>query len=333
MAVLRFGAVLFGLVALSCGRGSGQPASGRLAPWMPAKHLRGVFDLTEPRADGAIVAAVRGRLMALAPGGRALAFASAYAAPAGVETYIALAGDGAGSAACRFPAATVYALRVRGGNGVEAISPSGRVRRFVTLPSPGFEDGIAFDTSGRFGHRLLVTATHRGRAAVYAIDCPGRVQTITHTAPPVEGGIAVAPLGFGRFGGQLVAPDEHNGNIYAISASGKTTLLAHSSLPNGGDIGVESLGFLPARFSHALVADRGTPGNPHPGDNAVLSLTHSALAAAGAKPGELLAVAEASALTIAVRCATRCTVRRIAAGPHPAHIEGHVVFSSARAVP
>jgi hypothetical protein len=143
----------------------------------------------------------------------------------------------------------------------------------------------------------------------------------------VEGGIVVAPPRFGRFGGQLIAPDEHSGNIYAISASGRATLLARSGLPNGGDIGVESLGFVPARFAGALVADRGTPGNPHPGDNAILRVPHSALTATGVRSGDLLAVAEASASTIAVRCTKTCTVREVAVGPHQAHIEGHVVFS------
>jgi hypothetical protein len=264
--------------------------------------------------------------MALRRGRRATPIAPSYKSAAGLESYIARAGANAGTASCRFPAGTVYALHPKGGAWITAISATGHVRRFAQLPSAGFESGIAFDTTGRFAHRLLVTATHHGRAAVYAIDCRGRVHTITRTAPAVEGGIVVAPIGFGRFGGQLVAPDEHSGKIYAVSASGKTTLLARSGLPHGGDIGVESLGFVPEHFGQALVADRGTPGNRHPGDNAVLALNHTALTAAGVRSGQLIAVAEASALTIAVTCSKTCTVREVAMGPHKAHIEGHVVF-------
>jgi hypothetical protein len=326
--VLRLAAVVSGIVALSCGGVTTHraPFAGKPAAWTPVAHVRGVFDLAAPRRDGAVVVAARTHLISLRPGGSGTPFASIYASTPGLESYIALAGHDAGSAACRFPVGTVYALHPKGGAWITAISPTGQVQRFAQLPSPGFESGIAFDTSGLFRRRLLVTATHHGHAAIYAIDCHGDVQTITRVAPPVEGGIAVAPPGFGRFAGQLIAPDEHSGNLYAISASGRTSLLARSGLPHGGDIGVESLGFVPAHFNETFVADRGTPGNPHPGDNAILALRHSALTAAGVRSGDLLAVAEASALTIAVRCARTCAVRQVAAGPHDAHIEGHVIF-------
>jgi hypothetical protein len=41
---------------------------------------------------------------------------------------------------------------------------------------------------------------------VLAIDCAGGVRAITSHAPAMEGGIAVAPTSFGRYGGDLVAP-------------------------------------------------------------------------------------------------------------------------------
>jgi hypothetical protein len=51
---------------------------------------------------------------------------------------------------------------------------------------------------------------------------------------------------------------------------------------------------------------------------------------AGVRSGDLLAVTEGGAQTIAVRCAARaCRVRHVAAGPRIAHVEGHVAFSRA----
>jgi hypothetical protein len=143
----------------------------------------------------------------------------------------------------------------------------------------------------------------------------------------VEGGIAVAPAGFGAFGGDLIAPAEVAGKLYAIGPDGRTQLIADSGVPRGQDVGVESAGFVPARFSYALVADRLTPGNHHPGDDLILGISQADLAAVGVGAGDLLVVTEGGANTIAVRCRPTCRVRQIATGPSEAHIEGHVVFS------
>jgi hypothetical protein len=92
---------------------------------------------------------------------------------------------------------------------------------------------------------------------------------------------------------------------------------------------VESLGFVPAGFGPdwcALVADRLTPGNPHPGDDVVLHLSGTALTAAGVHAGDLVAATEGGARTDAITCASSCRVRHIADGPSAAHLEGHVVF-------
>jgi hypothetical protein len=103
--------------------------------------------------------------------------------------------------------------------------------------------------------------------------------------------------------------------------------MAHSGVPHGQDIGVESEGFVPARFGAALVADRLTPGNRHPGDDLILALSRSALAAAGVQAGDLLVATEGGTNTIDVRCGVTCRIRQVATGPPEAHIEGHVVFS------
>jgi hypothetical protein len=207
------------------------------------------------------------------------------------------------------------------------ISPQGQARRFASLPAGRFPSGIAFDSTGRFGHRLLVTAGSGGRTTVFGISCDGRVSTVAAGAPAMEGGIVVAPATFGTFGGDLIAPDEGSGQVYAVDPSGQVVTLARSGLPAGGDIGVESAGFVPAQAA-AYLADRFSAGNRHPGDDAILRLSAADLARAGIRAGDLLVATEGGARTIDVRCAATCTVRYVAAGPAIAHGEGHIVFAS-----
>jgi hypothetical protein len=147
-----------------------------------------------------------------------------------------------------------------------------------------------------------VTINDGPSTTVDAINCQRAVTTITRTAPRVEGGIAVAPRTFGRFGGDLIAPDENSGRIFAITPSGRSLLIAASGLTHGGDIGVESEGFVPPGTQDALLADRLTPGNPHPGDDVVLRIGAGALTAAGVRPGDLLVATEGGALTDAASC-------------------------------
>jgi hypothetical protein len=296
--------------------------------------IRRVLDLSVPRSDGTIVVAADRRLALLAPSGVVRPFAAGragYRNTGGEEPYIALsAGDRVAGAGCRFPAQTLYVLRLQGRAGVTAVDARGQARDFARLPRGGLENGIAFDATGRFGHRLLVIATRGSRSSVYAIDCRGSVSTLTPSAPKLEGGIVVAPASFGRYAGELIAPDENSGRVYAISPAGASSLLADSGLARGGDIGVESAGFVPAGWrgsSSALVADRRTPGNPHPGDDAVLRIDGASLIASGVRPGDLLVATEGGAQTDAIRCnAVACRVRHVADGPPIAHLEGHIVF-------
>ena len=234
-------------------------------------------------------------------------------------------GDG-----CSFRPGTVYALRLRPPRGVVAIGAHGPVRQFAQISAPGLIDGITFDTTGDFAHRLLVTVNAGSRTTVEAIDCHGRVASITRRAPRVEGGLAVAPASFGRFAGDLIAPDETGGRIFAITPRGKTRLLAVSGLPHGPDIGVESAGFVPGGAVDAMLADRLTPGNRHPGDDVVLRLGPAALHRAGVRAGDLLVATEGGAHVDAVRCrAGGCRVWHAADGPPEAHGEGHVAFAPA----
>jgi hypothetical protein len=329
--------VCLGLVA-GCGGGSSPrrhtvgATPARPLVWQPFLHVHGALDLSSPLPGTATIrVAAAGRLDTLS-GRRLRPFSPGYAAPPGLEAYIALSsGQRVAGAGCRFPHDATYALRLTDDHGITVIDQSGRVRRFAALHGPGLEDGITFDLIGRFGHRLLVTtyAKKAGATTVSAIDCRGRVTVLTHHAPRVEGGIAVAPSSFGRYAGDLIAPDELTGNIYAISPTGHTSLVGNSGLAHGPDIGTESEGFVPARYANALVSDRGTPHNRHPGDNEILALPHRSLHSAGVEAGDLLVVNEGGAGTIAVTCRSTCRIRHLATGPAAAHIEGHVVFSRA----
>jgi hypothetical protein len=329
------------LALAACGSSASQritavSASSR-ARWTPAVGIRRVLDLAGPASDGTILVAADKRLAQLRQSGGVQPFArgaGGYANPGGEEPYVALSsGERSAVAGCSFGRQTLYVLRIRSGAGVTAVDARGRARAFASLPARALENGIAFDATGRFGHRLLVTATSGSHTTVYAIDCRGAVSTVTASAPKVEGGIAVAPAGFGRFAGDLIAPDENSGRVYAISPDGRSSLVADSGLARGGDVGVESAGFAPAGFgasSSAQVADRRTPGNRHPGDDAVLRIDGSSLVAAGVRPGDLLVATEGGAQTDAISCSgARCRVRHVADGPAIAHLEGHIVFTRA----
>ncbi|HEY6399494.1 MAG TPA: hypothetical protein VIX82_18770 [Solirubrobacteraceae bacterium] len=322
--------VLAAAVAAGCGVAAGAeqpssaPGAARLLRWSTFTHAMTPVDLAGPRPDRSLVVAGFATLWRLSPSGHLRGIAPAYRNLGG-EPYIALPVAARRHAAC-FGPGTVYALQPGATHGVVAIPPNGQPRELAHLTVPGLLNGIAFDQTGRFGYRLLVTINSGSTTRVFAIGCHGLVGTITTTAPRVEGGIVVAPSHFGRFGGDLIAPDELSGSIYAITPGGRSILVARSGLPHGQDIGVESEGFVPSgKHFQMLVADRLTPNNPHPGDDVILRIRSAALLGAGVRAGDLLVVSEGGGLTEAVRCTWKgCRVRRVANGPAIAHIEGHV---------
>jgi hypothetical protein len=327
-------------VALTACASPVRPASAPATPagpalpahWVRFRHVAAVVDLAGPRAGGSFAVAADGHLFTMSRAGTLTPFArgpGGYATAVGPEPYIAVAGqDQVAGTHCSFPRGTIFAMQPGGRPGVIAIGANGQARRFADLP--GVPTGITADSTGRFGHMLLVTAGQHGATAVLGIDCAGKVHPITTHAPVMEGGIAVAPSSFGRYGGDLIAPDETSGRLYAVRPDGAVVTLAVSGLPHGGDIGVESAGFVPPGFgagSAAYLADRYSPHNRHSGTNSILRLPGPELIKAGVRPGDLLVATEGSARTIVVHCARSCTVRYIAAGLATTHAEGHIAFT------
>lgn len=306
------------------------------ANWEQWKSLPGVVDLGGPRSDGKLVATAGGQLFLIAADGTVAPFArgpGGYAVEAGGEPYLVVSPSlPSASQRCRFENDEVYVLALATPRGLTKVTLAGRATSFVTFPEIEFLSGIAFDTSGTFGNRLLVTGRGKGRNYVLAVDCLGKVTTITDAAPASEGGIVVAPASFGSFGGSLIVADEGSGNLFAVDPDGKSGMLVESGLPVGGDIGVESVGFLPEGFGRngaLYLADWGVPGNPHPGTDTVLRLHSEALTAAGARDTDLIAATEAGGKSISVRCTSTCSVIQVAHATEGAHAEGHIVAVAA----
>lgn len=327
--------VLFVASVLSI-TGSAAPPELR---WRPVLRVPMIVDVVGPRADGRLVLSTRGGLLLTQPGKAATEFARGVAgyAAAGGEPYIALApGRRLPDARCSFKRDDLFALDADSTPGVVRIRRTGQGVRLVDLPADAFPSGIGFDVVGRFGYRLLVTAVVGSKTTLYAIDCLGGRKVLARGAPRVEGGIAVAPSSFGRFGGDLIAPDEYSGRIFAFSPTGAVQLVAQSRVAAGADIGVEAVGFVPSGFSRAgsaYFSDLGAPGSPTKGTDSLLALRGIDLVRAGVRAGDLIAATEAGAITISVRCAGRCTVRRLGQGPVATHGEGHITFVPGSSAP
>jgi hypothetical protein len=317
------------VAALLAVEGSSAPAP---AQWRPLMRVPGIVDVAGPRKDGRLVLATRTGLFLLRPGHLPQEFARGPGGyvPAGGEPYIALGhGVRPSGANCAFRRDEIFALDAGTQPGVVRIDRLGQASRLLDFPAGAFPSGITFDAVGRFGYRLLVTVVVGETTTLYAIDCNGRSTVVTQGGPRVEGGMAVAPRSFGRFAGELIAPDELSGRVFAFGPGGGVHLVVVSGLPAGGDIGVEGVGFVPPRLGPggaAYFADLGAPGAPTGGTDSLLVLRGPDLARARLRAGELVVATEAGARTIAVRCALRCTIRRIGDGPTAAHGEGHVAF-------
>ncbi len=300
-------------------------AAGASYQWEQWTSIPGVFDVGGPR-NGFLVVAGSAALYLVHPEGEMATFArgsGGYHDDPGAEAYIAVSPGGhVGASNCDFSRDETFILRLHAPLGVTRVDAAGvSSSSFASITGMSSLNGIAFDTTGAFDHRLLVSGSAAGKIVIAAIDCKGAVQVITTSAPTLEGGLAVAPRGFGAFGGDLIAPDELSGHIYAIAPDGTVRVVAQPPLPAGGDIGVEGIG------GAVYFADRKSPGSPHPGNDAILRMSSANLAAAQVQDGDMLLATEGGATMVAVRCAASCTVIPVVTTPTTAHGEGHLVFT------
>jgi len=302
--------------------------------WQLADPIPHVFDVAGPRADGRLVVAAAGKLFLLnqvtgaqepfsgGPGG--------YPGAGGEEPYIALVTPKV-AGHTSFQTDDLFVLQLKPAGGILRIDSAGVAHQFASVAAVDSLNGIAFDETGAFGYRLLVTGPHAHHTTVAAIDGDGNVSVITTTGPVVEGGLAVAPSTFGKFAGDLIAPDELTGIIYAIAPDGAAPMVAAPDMARGGDTGVESAGFVPqVDVASAMVylADRGTPGNPHPGTDNLLALSGAELARGGVEAGDLLVGTEGGAGLVGVRCnLTSCLATTVIADNGTSHGEGHIVVT------
>ncbi len=311
------------------------PAYAANAAWVPGPAVAGIFDVDGPRSDGSLIVAGSAALYLMDAAGKLAPFArgpGGYHEDKGAEAYLANSpGFTVSAAGCSFTRDETFVLRLHVPIGVNRVSASGdESGSFANVPGVTTLNGIAFDTTGAFDHRLLVSGPASGKTVIFAIDCNGVVTVITRSAPRLEGGLAVAPPGFGSFGGSLIATDELGGNVYAITPKGAVSVVAKPKLPIGGDIGVESVAFVPAGFTArggtVFYADRFTKGSPHPGTDRLLRLPSAQIAAAGVHDGDLLVATEGGATMVAVRCGPLCTTIPVVAKATKAHGEGHLAF-------
>ena len=132
-------------------------------------------------------------------------------------------GFGAGYVYCHAPHGTIYRLSADGTN-----------RVFARLPETRESDGsIAFDTSGAYGHALLVATggSQSNGGRVYAIGPRGRVRLVgSYPGPGGADGIELAPPQFGSASDQLlIAIDRKKagqpGAVIAMSPTGNARVL------------------------------------------------------------------------------------------------------------
>jgi len=297
--------------------------------WERWVTLPGAVDVVGPRPDGALVVAAAGKLFTVTPDGTTAPF-STYATDPGPESYLAMSPglDVAAGPACRFDAGDVFALELAVAPlGVVRVTVDGRSARFVDLTGVESLTGIAFDTTGRFGNKLLVAGRRQNRTVLFSVDCQGRVVTLTDNAPPIEGGMAVAPPLFGQHGGDLIGVDETSGDVVFIRFDGTNGVLVASGLPTGGDVGVEAMGFIPPEYLQrggtAYMVDRRSPGAPTEGTDSIWRLGESVLRAVNIDNNDLLLSTEAAGKTVVVRCRETCRVLPLGQAPG-AHVEGHI---------
>jgi hypothetical protein len=129
-------------------------------------------------------------------------------------------------------------------NKIYEISPDGSsVSVFASLPAPyppASDGALAFDSVGRFGHRLLAATGRSGSpepagGLVYTIGPRGDVRQVgTYPGPGGADELVIAPRQFGSVAGEalLTVDAGARGAVVAVDASGKTRTIA--TFPFGG---------------------------------------------------------------------------------------------------
>jgi hypothetical protein len=300
--------------------------------WLP---IPGVLDLDGPRTDGTFVVAGSAALYTVDATGNVQPFArgsGGYHEDPGQEAYLAVSpGSHVEAADCDFGKDETFILRLHVPFGINRVDADGSASGpFTNIAGLATLSGIAFDTNGTFGHRLLVMGFTGNKSSVVAVDCNGTVQVIARSLPLLEGQMAVAPPGFGSFGGDLIIPDE-TGRVLAIAPNGTLRVVVARPLPAGVNVTLGGVGFVPDGFTDrggfVYHADRRTPGSSFPGTDTLLRLSSDVLVAAGVVDGDLLAASEDGGALIAVHCETSCRMVRVLAGDKKAHVEGHIAFT------
>src|SRR5258706_812528 len=120
--------------------------------WKPLAHVAGVLDISAPRTDGKLVVAGAGKLYLMDLSGKVTALANGE--DKGAEPYLAVSPGLAGTR-CSFAPDDLFILRLHAPIGVTRIAAGGARSNFASLPLAPL-GGIAVDTTGAFGHRLLV---------------------------------------------------------------------------------------------------------------------------------------------------------------------------------
>src|SRR5262245_43805436 len=126
--------------------------------WSAELHVAGAVDVSAPRSDGRLVVGGGQRLWLLDRGRGALTpFADGPGGyrGSGGEPYLALsAGRRVDAAGCEFAPDELFVIEPAA-HDVVRIDAAGRSHPFARVDGVDSLTGIAFDTAGRFGGRLL----------------------------------------------------------------------------------------------------------------------------------------------------------------------------------
>ena len=306
-------------------------AAPALGTWRAVAKVPGILDVVGPRGDGRLVLATHGGLFLMRPGGSPVPYArgpQGYAGSPG-ESYIALGtGRRVRGAGCAFGRDVVFVLDPDATPGVVRIDRSGRSSRFVDLPA-GHPD------RDHDRHRRPLRLSPPRHVVHGRANHAPRIR-LPRPGPGCRSWRSVR-RGRHRSGTPHLRPLRRHADCRLRDNRADLLLWPRRSCSRCRRIGTSSRrghrgrvgGLRPDEARSrgaAYLADMGAPGAPTSGSDSLLILAGTNLSRVNLRSGELVVATEAGAKTIAVRCARRCTVRRVADCPTVAHAEGHITF-------